>query len=91
MSLVLQDSSRVIMTALENQQDNNSISTGLPPGTIFAHNTGTLTTVRHDGGIVEGEHPYILAITCGGEGFSESLANSTMAYIASAVDAHFHA
>lgn len=76
--------SALVMQALENQSDYGGVLAGLPADASFAHKTGTLSTVRHDGGIVEGEHPYVLVVLCGGAGFSEQGALSTMAQIASA-------
>ncbi len=83
-TLVSSDASAVILHALEMQQDSQGIAAGLPE-VVFAHKTGTLSTVRHDGGIVEGDHPFVLSITCGGEGFYEGGANTAMAEIGAAV------
>ena len=44
---------------LEND-DNDAIVRGLPKGTIFAHKTGSLTKIRHDGGIVFSGIKYII-------------------------------
>lgn len=76
--------SSIVLQALEEQQDAGGILGGLPAGVTFAHKTGTLSTVRHDGGIVEGTHPYVLVVLCGGTGFYEQGALSTMSQIASA-------
>lgn len=78
------EGSALVMQALEAQQDIGGLLNGLPAGTVFAHKTGTLTTVRHDGGIVEGERPFVVVVLCGGAGFYEGGALSTMAQIASA-------
>lgn len=75
--------SAVMMEALEQQQDYGGIQGGLPAGVTFAHKTGTLGTVRHDGGIVECEHPFVLVTLCGGPGFYEQGALDVMAEIAS--------
>lgn len=79
------DCSALVMQALEEQQDYGGILGGLPAGVTFAHKTGTLGTVRHDGGIVESERPFVLVVLCGGNGFYESGALSAMAQIAEAV------
>lgn len=76
--------SKLMMQALEAQEDGECISRGLPQGVVFAHKTGTLATVRHDGGIIEGQRPFILVTLCGGEGFSEPAALDTMAQLGGA-------
>lgn len=75
--------SALVMQALEEQSDYGGVLAGLPAGVSFAHKTGTLSTARHDGGIVEGEHPYVLVVLCGGAGFYEQGALDTMAQVAS--------
>lgn len=80
------DSSALMRQALEQQQDWGGIRSGLPEGTVFAHKTGSLASVRHDGGIVEGEHPYVLVVLCGGQGFYEDGALQAMANIAQVVN-----
>ena len=42
--------------------DNDAIAKGLPSGTKFAHKTGELTKIRHDGGIVFSKLKYIIII-----------------------------
>ena len=76
--------SALMQEALEAQVDNDCISKGLPEGTVFAHKTGSLGTVRHDGGIVEGDKPYVIVALCGGDGFSEQGAMETMRQIGEA-------
>ena len=83
------ESCEFIRNALRAQQDSSGIAQGLPAGTPFAHKTGTLSTVRHDGGVVEGSKPYVIVVMCGGAGFYEEGANATMSSIASAVNGHF--
>ncbi len=80
---------KFVMGALEMQTDNSALAQGLPADTVFAHKTGTLGSVRHDGGIVEGESPYIIVTLCGGSGFSQDGADSAMAKIATAVNEYF--
>lgn len=78
------DMSALVLGALEGQQDWGGVRDGLPSGTGFAHKTGTLSSVYHDGGIVEGEHPLVIVVLCGGEGFYEGGAKGVMAQLASA-------
>ena len=84
-TLVSPEASALILRALEQQEDAGGVLAGLPAGTIFAHKTGALATYRHDGGIVEGDHPFVLVVLCGGEGFYEQGALDVMACIASTV------
>ncbi len=81
---VNEEMSAFMLKCLEAQVDNDCISTGLPAGTVFAHKTGSLATVRHDGGIVEGEKPFVIVALCGGEGFSEQGAQGVMGRIGEA-------
>ena len=53
--------------------DNNAIAKGLPNGTKFAHKTGDLTKIRHDGGIVYVKMKYIIIVlTKGFEDINDS-------------------
>lgn len=81
---VNEEMSAFMLECLEAQIDNDCISTGLPAGTVFAHKTGSLATVRHDGGIVEGEKPFVIVTLCGGEGFNEQGAQGIMGQIGEA-------
>ena len=47
---------------LKRQKFTDGIPAGLPPGTIVAHKTGTITRIHHDAAIVYGPHPYVLVI-----------------------------
>jgi beta-lactamase class A len=47
---------------LKRQQFNTAIPAGLPPGTVVAHKTGTITRIHHDAGIVFGRRPYVLVL-----------------------------
>ena len=76
--------SALMLECLEAQTDSTCISQGLPSGTVFAHKTGSLPTVRHDGGIVEGKTPFIIVTLCGGKGFGAGNAQDTMAEIGKA-------
>lgn len=86
-TLATPDLCETLIKALEEQQDTGGILLGLPQGTVFAHKTGTLAYVRHDGGIVEGEHPYVLVVLCGGDGYYEGGAINTMSQVAGIVHA----
>ena len=83
-TFVNKEMSRLMTECLEAQTDNRCISQGLPEGTVFAHKTGALGTVRHDGGIVEGEKPFVIVMLCGGEGFYEEGALNVMQQIGQA-------
>ena len=76
------EASELVLSALEAQVDTAGILGGLPQGVAFAHKTGTLDIVHHDGGIVEGDRPYVLVVLCGGEGFYEGGAYNAMAELA---------
>lgn len=73
------EASELMLQALEQQEDWGGVRSGLPEGTMFAHKTGTLETVRHDGGIIEGENPIVIVVLCGGDGYWEQGALQTMA------------
>lgn len=47
---------------LKRQQFNDAIPAGVPPGTVVAHKTGSITRIHHDGGIVYSPRPYTLVI-----------------------------
>ena len=63
-TLISADASAYIMDALRQQTDSEGILGGLPAGTPFAHKTGTLGYAKHDAGVVEGDHPFVLAVLC---------------------------
>lgn len=50
-----------VLNYLKEQEDNDAIPKGLG-GTEFAHKTGTLSSSRHDGGIVYASSPYVFVI-----------------------------
>lgn len=50
------------MNYLLVNDDTDAIVRGLPNGTIFAHKTGSLAKIRHDGGIVFIKNKYIIII-----------------------------
>ena len=51
-----------MVAVLKRQTFNNAIPAGLPPGTVVAHKTGTITRIHHDAGIVFGPKPYVLVV-----------------------------
>ncbi|MBR0159689.1 MAG: serine hydrolase, partial [Oscillospiraceae bacterium] len=84
-SFVNEKMSNLMLSCLEAQKDNEGISNGLPQNIIFAHKTGTLRTVHHDGGIVEAEKPFIIVVLCGGERFRNDAALEVMRKIGETV------
>ena len=50
------------MNYLLENDDTDAIVRGLPNGTVFAHKTGSLERIRHDGWIVFIENKYIIII-----------------------------
>ena len=72
------------MTYLKENDDYDAIVRGLPEGTIFAHKSGSLTKIRHDGGIVITNNKYIIIILT--KGFAnEEDANKLMGNISKIV------
>src|SRR3954462_1023370 len=49
---------------LSQQEFNDMIPTGLPPGTRIAHKTGWITGINHDGAIIysNGLPPFVLVV-----------------------------
>lgn len=68
---------------LLDQQDDEGLAQGLPEDVSFGHKTGSTDDVRHDGGIVYCEHPYVIVVLTRGLGYDE--ANALMARISAAV------
>ncbi len=68
---------------LLDQEDDEGLAQGLPDGALFGHKTGSTDDVRHDGGIVYGERPYVIVVLTRGLGYDE--ANELMAQISAAV------
>lgn len=56
------EASTVMLQVLGRQKFNDAIPAGLPPGTVVAHKTGSITGVAHDAAIVYGKHPYVLVV-----------------------------
>ncbi len=84
-TLITPEASAYIMDALRQQTDTAGILGGLPAGTTFAHKTGTLGYAKHDGGVVEGDHPFVLVVLCSAQDtIDEASALGLMAEIGSA-------
>lgn len=47
---------------LLRQTDSLGLTQGLPAGIKFAHKTGSLDPIRHDGGIVFADKPYVIVV-----------------------------
>lgn len=67
---------------LLKQTDSAGIAQGLPSGVEFGHKTGDLNTIRHDGGIVYAEGPYVIVVLTD---IGASSANALMSEISSVV------
>ena len=81
-------SSTICAKALEylsKQTDNEGMAEGISSG-AFAHKTGSLRSMRHDGGIVLGKHPYVIVALCD---IGAGNANKLMKEIAQKADAYF--
>ena len=81
-------SSTMCAKALEylgKQTDNEGMAEGISSG-VFAHKTGSLRSMRHDGGIVLGKHPYVIVALCD---IGAGNANKLMKEIAQKADAYF--
>lgn len=70
---------------LSKQTDNEGMAEGISSG-AFAHKTGSLRSMRHDGGIVLGRHPYVIVALCD---IGAGNANRLMKEIAQKADAYF--
>ena len=70
---------------LSKQTDNEGMAEGISSG-AFAHKTGSLRSMRHDGGIVLGRHPYVIVALCD---IGAGNANKLMKEIAQKADAYF--
>lgn len=81
-------SSTMCVKALEylsKQTDDEGMAEGISSG-AFAHKTGSLRSMRHDGGIVLGKHPYVIVALCD---IGAGNANRLMKEIAQKADAYF--
>lgn len=81
--LVSPEASERALGWLEDQADTRGLAQGLPDGVAFAHKTGSLDGVRHDGGIVLGDHPYVLVVMT--TGMDQGQADALMARVSTAV------
>lgn len=70
---------------LSKQTDNEGMAECISSG-AFAHKTGSLRSMRHDGGIVLGKHPYVIVALCD---IGAGNANKLMKEIAQKADAYF--
>lgn len=70
---------------LSKQTDNEGMAEGISSG-AFAHKTGSLRSMRHDGGIVLGKHPHVIVALCD---IGAGNANKLMKEIAQKADAYF--
>jgi len=59
---ISQTASREMIEVLKRQRFNDAIPAGLPPGTVVAHKTGSITRVQHDAAVVYGPRPYVLVV-----------------------------
>lgn len=57
-------SCRAMLEILAGQEFRDMIPAGLPPGTVIAHKTGSITKVAHDAGIVDpfGVRPWVIVV-----------------------------
>ncbi len=67
---------------LLRQTDSLGLTQGLPAGIKFAHKTGSLDPIRHDGGIVLAEKPYVIVVLTS---LGTSGANTLMTNVSDAV------
>lgn len=73
--LASDSTSEVAESYLLEQADSEGLVAGLPSSVRFGHKTGALDSVRHDGGIVYGESPYVIVVLTS---LDEAKANSLM-------------
>lgn len=73
------------MDFLLQQTDGDGIPQGLS-GVQFAHKTGTLSGIRHDGGIVMARSPYTIVVMCE---LPEGKANALMTQVARKTQQYF--
>lgn len=81
-SLASEDSCSKAQAWLLAQKDDQGLIRGLPSSVGFGHKTGSLATVRHDGGIVYAAEPYVIVMLTSIE---ESRANVLMEKVSRAV------
>ncbi len=78
------EASRQMVAVLERQHFSDGIPAGLPPGTVVAHKTGSITRIQHDAAIVFGDRPYVLVVLVRGLD-DEKQGNMLIADIARAI------
>ncbi len=83
---VAPEASRQMLAVLERQHFSDGIPAGLPPGTVVAHKTGSITRIQHDAAIVFGERPYVLVVLVRGID-DEKQGNALIADITRAINA----
>ena len=69
------ESCREMIEILSRQRFNEGVPAGLPAGTRVAHKTGSITEIRHDGGIVfpaDGKAFVLVVLTKGIEDSSDA-------------------
>ena len=78
-----------ILALLRLQELNDGIPAGLPPGTLVAHKTGSITAHSHDAALVfpEGRAPYVLVVLTRGFA-SEQVATALLRDVSRTVFAH---
>jgi beta-lactamase class A len=79
------EASRQMVEVLERQHFSDGIPAGLPPGTVVAHKTGSITRIQHDAAIVFGDRPYVLVVLVRGLD-DEKQGNALIADIARAIN-----
>lgn len=81
-TLVSKDLSEKAESYLLKQTDSDGLAQGLPAGVEFGHKTGSLDSVRHDGGIVYSQSPYVIVVLTE---LNATTANSLMSKISNTV------
>ncbi len=83
------EASREMLAVLERQHFSDGIPAGLPPGTVVAHKTGSITRIQHDAAVVFGDRPYVLVVLVRGLD-DEKQGNALIADIARAIQRGRH-
>ena len=81
--VVSTSASTAMIEVLARQKFGEGIPAGLPAGTRVAHKTGSITKIRHDGGIVYAARPYVLVVLT--RGLEPGPADALIAAISRAV------
>lgn len=81
-SIAGEEESARAMQYLLAQSDEDGLARGIPEEVPFAHKTGSLENVRHDGGVVYATDPYVIIVFTNMGGYA---ANDLMAKISSTV------